>query len=58
MLFEWLNFLLTVEMPHISPRSLYFDVTGETRKAKVKLPSCIKGSKPGALPNSQVCYCN
>ncbi|PFX34574.1 Sperm-associated antigen 17 [Stylophora pistillata] len=45
--------VFSAEMPHVGPRSLYFDVTGETRKDKVKLPSCIKSSKPGALPNSQ-----
>ena len=42
-------------MPQVGPRSLYFDVTGEARKDRVKLPSCIRGGKPGALPNTQVC---
>ena len=45
------------DMPHVGPRSLYFDVTGEARTDRVKLPSCIRGGKPGALPNTQVCYC-
>ncbi|KAJ7321774.1 Sperm-associated antigen 17 [Desmophyllum pertusum] len=40
-------------MPQVGPRSLYFDVTGDLRTEKVKLPSCIKSSKTGALPNSQ-----
>ena len=43
-------------MPHVGPRSLYFDVTGEARTDRVKLPSCIRGGKPGALPNTQVRY--
>jgi hypothetical protein len=30
------------------------DVTGGMRKEKVKLPTSILSSKPGALPNSQV----
>ena len=42
-------------MPQVGPRSLYFDVTGEIRTDRVKLPSCIRGGKPGALPNTQVC---
>ena len=42
-------------MPQVGPRSLYFDVTGDARAEKVKLPSCIRSSKPGALPNTQVC---
>ena len=41
-------------MPQVGPRSLYFDVTGDARTEKIKLPSCIKSSKPGALPNTQV----
>ena len=41
-------------MPQVGPRSLYFDVTGDARAEKVKLPSCIRSSKPGALPNTQV----
>ena len=48
-------FLLTADFAQVGPRSLYFDVTGDARREKVKLPSCIRSSKPGALPNTQVC---
>lgn len=53
--FTLFYFLPTADMPQVGPRSLYFDVTGEARGEKVKLPSCIRSSKPGALPNTQVC---
>jgi len=45
--------IVSADMPQVGPRSLYFDVTGETRTDRVKLPSCIRGGKPGALPNTQ-----
>ena len=42
------------EMSQIGARSLYFDVTGEARNERVKMPNCILGGKPGALPNTPV----
>ncbi|XP_078373230.1 sperm-associated antigen 17-like isoform X2 [Oculina patagonica] len=45
--------MFSADMPQVGPRSLYFDVTGEARSEKVNLPSCIRSSKPGALPNTQ-----
>ncbi|XP_068698646.1 sperm-associated antigen 17-like [Montipora foliosa] len=44
--------LFSVDIPQVGPRSLYFDVTGEARTERVKMPSCIRGGKPGALPNT------
>ena len=35
-------------------KSLYIDVTGSPRQDPVRLPKAILGSKPGALPNTQV----
>ncbi|XP_031553104.1 sperm-associated antigen 17-like isoform X2 [Actinia tenebrosa] len=39
--------------PKVGAKSLYMDVTGGVRKDKVKLPTSILSSKPGALLNSQ-----
>ena len=35
-------------------RSTYFDVTGEMRAQPVKVPSFIKGARPGEIPNEKV----
>jgi len=35
-------------------RSTYFNVTGEMRNEPVKLPSVIKGARPGEIPNEKV----
>ncbi|KAK2570951.1 Sperm-associated antigen 17 [Acropora cervicornis] len=44
--------VFSAEMSQIGARSLYFDVTGEARNERVKMPNCILGGKPGALPNT------
>ena len=50
----FLCFSFTEEDEQVGARSLYFDVTGEIRKDRVKLPVSILSSKPGALPNTEV----
>lgn len=35
-------------------RSTYFNVTGEMRNQPVKIPSFIKGARPGEIPNEKV----
>ncbi|XP_030912571.1 sperm-associated antigen 17 [Geospiza fortis] len=34
--------------------SLLVDVTGQTRKEKVILPSCLQGKKPNTIPNKKI----
>ena len=53
-LFKTMTIFSAAEMTQIGPRSLYFDVTGEARTQRVKMPNCILGGKPGALPNTPV----
>ena len=41
-------------LPAVGSKSFQLDVTGVPRKQAIKLPSSIKGSKAGALPNVTV----
>ncbi|XP_062510207.1 sperm-associated antigen 17-like isoform X2 [Corticium candelabrum] len=41
------------QLPAISNRVAYVDVTGQLRKQKVKKPLSLRGAKPGAVTNEQ-----
>lgn len=39
-------------------RSLLYDVNGEPRREKVRLPASILSNKPATVPNKQVWFTN
>ena len=47
---------LLAEQEMMLAESFKMDVLGQPRKQPVPLPTVIKGGRPGAIPNTKVCF--